>query len=66
MGHGPTLGTFRIQASSMPFLELKASVLLLFCQVVLIIWDFPSLVSWLTGLATFLYQTKSGYGGCYC
>lgn len=41
----PTLGTFCIQASLVPFLQLKASVLVLFCQAVLITWDFPSLIS---------------------
>ena len=41
----PTLGTFCIQASLVPFLQLKASILVLFCQAVLITWDFPSLIS---------------------
>ena len=41
----PTLGTFCIQASLVPFLQLKASILVLFCQAVPITWDFPSLIS---------------------
>lgn len=32
--------------------------------MVLIIWAFPSLASWLPGLAAYIYQTEGDYGEC--
>lgn len=54
-------------ASLMPFSEVDQVSSLHFVKEVLIDWAFSqSLISWLTELATFLYQTEGDYGECYC
>ena len=63
--HLLTLGSFHTQESSVPFPELVWSILIPFHQVSSLPGPFPGLTSWLTGLATFFYQTKSDYGECY-
>ena len=59
-----TLG--HTQASLVLFPQLGSSVLLPFCQMVLITWALSRSHYRLMGLATFFYQTKSDYGECYC
>ena len=65
-GHIPTLGPLCTWASLVPFPELGSSILVPFCQESLLPGTFPGVTSWLTGLATCLYQTESDYGECYC
>lgn len=62
----PTLGHGHTQGFLVLFPELGSSVLLPFCQMVLITWALSQSHYRLMGLATFFYQTKSDYGECYC